>query len=120
MTTIYQRTFIPEPTEDDYIPLPTRAPSDAATNRQLAPAGQGGDEKSVDESTPYHYIIPEDRKLGYTSTALLIVNRIIGSGIFATVDQVVRSTDSTGLSLFFWIIGGVVSLLGYFPTYQFD
>ncbi|KAF3094767.1 hypothetical protein TWF103_010475 [Orbilia oligospora] len=110
MTTIYQRTFIPEPTEDDYIPLPTRAPSDAATNRQLAPAGQGGDEKSVDESTPYHYIIPEDRKLGYISTALLIVNRIIGSGIFATVDQIVRSTDSTGTALFFWVIGGVVSL----------
>ncbi|KAK6521318.1 hypothetical protein TWF506_001542 [Arthrobotrys conoides] len=111
MTTIYQRTFIPEPTEDDYIPLPTRAPSDAATNRQLAPAGQGGDEKSVDESAPYHYIIPEDRKLGYISTALLIVNRIIGSGIFATVDQIVRSTDSTGTALFFWVIGGVVSLL---------
>ncbi|KAK6350956.1 hypothetical protein TWF718_004136 [Orbilia javanica] len=111
MTTIYQRTFIPEPTEDDYIPLPTRAPSDAATNRQLAPAGQGGEEKSVDESAPYHYIIPEDRKLGYVSTALLIVNRIIGSGIFATVDQIVRSTDSTGTALFFWIVGGVVSLL---------
>ncbi|KAF3283929.1 hypothetical protein TWF132_009940 [Orbilia oligospora] len=118
MTTIYQRTFIPEPTEDDYIPLPTRAPSDAATNRQLAPAGQGGDEKSVDESTPYHYIIPEDRKLGYISTALLIVNRIIGSGIFATVDQIVRSTDSTGTALFFWVIGGVVSLLCLF-AFQF-
>ncbi|KAK6528970.1 hypothetical protein TWF694_004196 [Orbilia ellipsospora] len=109
MTTIYQRTFVPEPTDDDYIPLPTRAPSDGGqTNTR---GGGGGDEKSVDESAPYHYIIPEDRKLGYISTALLIVNRIIGSGIFATVDQVVRSTDSTGTALFFWIIGGVVSLL---------
>ncbi|KAK6340905.1 hypothetical protein TWF696_009218 [Orbilia brochopaga] len=112
MTTIYQRTFVPEPTEDDYIPLPTRSTSDAAANHRVVSAsGQPGDEKSIDESAPYHYIIPEDRKLGYISTALLIVNRIIGSGIFATVDQIVRSTDSTGTSLFFWIVGGVVSLL---------
>ncbi|KAF3903917.1 hypothetical protein ABW21_db0201381 [Orbilia brochopaga] len=119
MTTIYQRTFIPEPTEDDYIPLPTRSTSDAAADRRVvSAAGQPGDEKSIDESAPHHYIIPEDRKLGYISTALLIVNRIIGSGIFATVDQIVRSTDSTGTSLFFWIVGAVVSLLCLF-AFQF-
>ncbi|KAJ6262303.1 hypothetical protein Dda_3110 [Drechslerella dactyloides] len=60
MTTIYQRTFVPEPTEDDYIPLPTRSTSDAAANHRVATAaGQQGDEKSIDESAPYHYIIPE-------------------------------------------------------------
>ncbi|KAF3941156.1 hypothetical protein ABW19_dt0203473 [Dactylella cylindrospora] len=73
MTTIYQRTFVPEPTEDDYIPLPTRSTGDGAAHPYpRVSTAHGNDEKSIDESQPYHYIIPEGENFlfsGFPSSA---------------------------------------------------
>ena len=50
-----------------------------------------------------------DRKLGVLSTSLLIINRMIGSGIFSTPSTITQATDSVGASLFFWVLGGIIT-----------
>ncbi|KAK4188704.1 putative permease [Podospora australis] len=56
----------------------------------------GGDPPGEDGSTDdYHdFVIPEDRKLGTWSTAFLIINRVVGAGIFSTPSTIIRSTNS--------------------------
>lgn len=51
-----------------------------------------------------------DRKLGITSTTLLIVNRMIGTGIFSTPSTIIQATNSVGASLLFWVLGGFMTL----------
>jgi hypothetical protein len=51
-----------------------------------------------------------DRKLGIFSTCMIIVNRMIGTGIFSTPSSILQATNSTGAALLFWVLGGVMSL----------
>ena len=93
-------------------------------------------DRSAEDDDPsirqHHYIIPEgtianssstwkppsmlmvweeiDRKLGVLSTSLLIINRMIGSGIFSTPSTITQATDGVGASLFFWVLGGIITL----------
>lgn len=60
----------------------------------------------------YVYQIPEDRKLGIFSTSMIIVNRMIGTGIFSTPSSILQATNSTGAALLFWVLGGLMSLSG--------
>ncbi|KAL1941718.1 hypothetical protein VTO73DRAFT_6718 [Trametes versicolor] len=52
------------------------------------------------------------RQLGLLSTASLIFNRVIGTGIFATPSVILRSSGSVGLSLVMWLLGATVALCG--------
>lgn len=58
-------------------------------------------------------VLPESavsgRNLGWMSAYILIISRVIGSGIFATPGDIVRSTGSIGLALLLWIAGALVS-----------
>ncbi|MCJ1465141.1 hypothetical protein MMC07_003757 [Pseudocyphellaria aurata] len=56
-----------------------------------------------------YFVIPEDRKLGFFSTSLLIVNRMVGTGIFSTPSTIMQATDSVGVSLLFWLLGGITT-----------
>ncbi|EPS30529.1 High-affinity methionine permease [Penicillium oxalicum] len=56
---------------------------------------------------------PENRRqLGVFSATLLIFNRVIGTGIFATPGTILALTGSVGLSLLMWGIGTVVAIAG--------
>lgn len=55
------------------------------------------------------FVIPEKRKLGVFSTALLIINRVVGTGIYSTPASIARYTDSVGASLLFWVLGGFMT-----------
>ena len=61
-------------------------------------------------------VLPETavlgRNLGWSSAYILIISRVIGSGIFATPGAVVRSAGSIGLSLLLWIAGALISWCG--------
>jgi amino acid permease len=61
-------------------------------------------------------ILPETavsgRNLGWGSAYILIIARVIGSGIFATPGAIVRSVGSVGLSLGLWVAGAVISWCG--------
>ncbi|CAG8888374.1 unnamed protein product [Penicillium egyptiacum] len=64
-------------------------------------------EGNVFEATP-----DDRRQIGIFSAALLIFNRVIGTGIFATPSTILALTGSVGLSLFMWVIGTVIALAG--------
>jgi hypothetical protein len=61
-------------------------------------------------------VLPETavlgRNLGWSSAYILIMSRVIGSGIFATPGTIVRSVGSVGITLLLWIAGALISWLG--------
>lgn len=65
------------------------------------------DEGNVFETTP-----DSRRQIGIFSASLLIFNRVIGTGIFATPSTILALTGSVGLSLFMWVIGTIIALAG--------
>ncbi|KAI9003636.1 amino acid/polyamine transporter I [Gaertneriomyces semiglobifer] len=54
----------------------------------------------------------DGRKLGITSSVFVIVNKMIGTGIFSTPSGVYKSTGSVGVSILLWIIGGILTFSG--------
>ncbi|TIC22551.1 putative methionine permease [Wallemia mellicola] len=56
---------------------------------------------------------------GLTSAIFIIVNSIIGSGIFSTPASVYKHAGSVGLSLMLWLVGGFVSLCGSLMALEF-
>ncbi|KAF8243120.1 amino acid transporter [Wilcoxina mikolae CBS 423.85] len=54
---------------------------------------------------------PNDQKLKTFSVICIIVNRMIGSGIFSTPSTIVRATDSVPVALIFWIIGSLITFM---------
>ncbi|KAF2431428.1 hypothetical protein EJ08DRAFT_670030 [Tothia fuscella] len=61
-------------------------------------------------------VIPETatlgRNLGWGSAYILIISRVIGSGIFATPGTIVKGVGSIGLALLLWIAGALISWAG--------
>ena len=52
------------------------------------------------------------KSLSWTSAYILVVSRVIGSGIFATPGSIVNSTGSVGLTLLVWLVGTILSVCG--------
>ncbi|KAI9570779.1 amino acid transporter [Boletus coccyginus] len=59
------------------------------------------------------------RHLGVTSCTLLIVGRIIGTGIFSTPSSILSGVGSIGASLMLWVLGLVLSFCGLFIWLEF-
>jgi amino acid permease len=61
-------------------------------------------------------VLPETavvgRSISWTSAYILVISRVIGSGIFATPGAIVKSVGSVGLTLVLWIVGALVSACG--------
>jgi amino acid permease len=56
---------------------------------------------------------PQGReKLGKLTIVCLILNRIVGSGIFVTPAYTFNGTGSVGMSLIVWGIGGILATCG--------
>ncbi|KAL9101754.1 MAG: hypothetical protein Q9163_003030 [Psora crenata] len=57
--------------------------------------------------------VPQDqKKLGLITVACLILNRTIGSGIYVTPALVLKATNSVGISLLLWTLGGIFGMSG--------
>lgn len=52
------------------------------------------------------------RQIGVGSATLLILNRIIGTGIFATPGSILALSGSVGLSLIIWVAGMIIAAAG--------
>jgi amino acid transporter len=52
------------------------------------------------------------RQIGVVSATFLVVNRVIGTGIFATPGSILALSGSVGLSLFMWLAGAIIALAG--------
>ena len=53
-----------------------------------------------------------ERKLGLTETLSIVINRIIGSGIFRTPAPIMFITASVSMFYGVWILGGLATILG--------
>jgi amino acid permease len=82
---------------------------------------EGEDEEVLSNHNPLdrsveNDVLPETavlgRNLGWSSAYILIMSRVIGSGIFATPGAIVRSVGSVGITLLLWIAGAVIAWLG--------
>ncbi|CAG8420461.1 unnamed protein product [Penicillium salamii] len=69
-----------------------------------------------DEShTPFPDSLPGatyTKTLNWSSAYILVVSRVIGSGIFATPGSIVKSAGSIGLTLLVWFVGTILSGCG--------
>ncbi|KAF5354083.1 hypothetical protein D9756_007331 [Leucocoprinus leucothites] len=54
----------------------------------------------------------EKRRLGTLSAGFLIFNRVIGTGIYATPSNILRSAGSVGVALVMWLVGSLIAALG--------
>ncbi|KAI8825615.1 amino acid permease-domain-containing protein [Fimicolochytrium jonesii] len=63
--------------------------------------------------------LPQGRQLGVISATFLIVNRIVGTGVFATTSTILAQSGSTGMSLIYWAIGAVIAVTGYLVYAEF-
>ncbi|KAG6329414.1 hypothetical protein ID866_9676, partial [Astraeus odoratus] len=79
----------------------------------------------VNEESPGGLSLEEDaagglgRHLGVFSCTMLIVGRIIGTGIFSTPSSILSSTGSVGASLLLWVAGFILSFCGLFIWLEF-
>ncbi|KAL5614803.1 hypothetical protein BROUX41_004892 [Berkeleyomyces rouxiae] len=95
---------------DDYLSIETYQP---------VPVGVEIGKETAAEDDYDEFLIPEDRKLGVMSTALLIINRMVGTGIFSNPASVIRGTDSVGAALIFWVLGAFMTMAGLFVYLEF-
>jgi amino acid transporter len=71
---------------------------------------------SIPDRTLEDDVLPETSTLGRTlnwqSAFIIVISRVIGSGIFATPGAIFRAVGSPGLSLLLWVVGSVVAACG--------
>jgi len=91
-------------------PASTGSNSKSRTSRE-EDGHEGGVHRSIEDD-----VLPETavlgRHLGWGSAYVLIISRVIGSGIFATPGTITRSVGSIGLSLLLWVVGAIISWFG--------
>lgn len=58
------------------------------------------------------YAFDDSRKIGITGAGFLILNKMIGTGIFSTPSGIFAATGSVGVSLILWLIGGLLTFCG--------
>ncbi|KAI1029289.1 hypothetical protein LB504_010847 [Fusarium proliferatum] len=68
-------------------------------------------------------VLPETstigRNLSWQSAYILVISRVVGSGIFATPGTIVQSVGSAGLSLSLWIVGAFIAACGLAVSLEF-
>lgn len=74
-------------------------------------AGSVNPSRSVEDD-----VVPETSTLGRTlswgSAYIIVISRVIGSGIFATPGTIVQAVGSPGLALLLWVVGAVIAACG--------
>lgn len=99
-------------TGDEERPLLSRStsPTERAKTVSGSRTGEGVTRSVEDDVLPETSIL--GRTLNWPSAYILVISRVIGSGIFATPGVIVKSVGSVGLSLTLWVIGAVIAACG--------
>ncbi|CAG7916669.1 unnamed protein product [Penicillium olsonii] len=63
--------------------------------------------------------ILQDRKIGVFGAISLIVNKIVGAGIFSTPASIFKLSGSPGMALILWVIAGAISTCGAMVMLEF-
>ena len=53
-----------------------------------------------------------ERRLNALDGVSMVVGMIVGTGIFASPGVIVSQVQQVGISLFVWVVGGVLAMLG--------
>ncbi|KAF4975939.1 hypothetical protein FZEAL_7333 [Fusarium zealandicum] len=61
----------------------------------------------------------QERSIGVFGAVSLIVNKMIGAGIFSTPSGIFKLSGSVGMSLMCWVIGAAVATCGTFVMLEF-
>jgi amino acid transporter len=75
-----------------------------------------GSDSFTDVQDEQAFIFTEDRKLGFFSVVFLIVNAVMGTGIFSTPSIVFKTVNSVGSALMLWLVGAILTLCGFGDT----
>ncbi|KAF2280644.1 high-affinity methionine permease-like protein [Westerdykella ornata] len=97
---------MPSKDNDDDVAQTVRPKDDTTYGQPPSDVAEGVIE---DEHT---YQFDESRKIGITGAVFLILNKMIGTGIFSTPSGIFAATGSVGVALFLWIIGGILTFAG--------
>lgn len=85
------------------------------TSFDVAEEGPDQQSKTLDRSVESD-VVPETsvvgRNLGWSSAYILLISRVIGSGIFATPGSIVQSVGSVGITLVLWVVGALFAWMG--------
>jgi amino acid transporter len=89
--------------------------------------GSDSDDASIREAETLRAVefdvLPETatygRNLGWWSAYILIMSRVIGSGIFATPGSIAKSVGSVGLTLVLWVVGAIISACALAITMEY-
>lgn len=65
------------------------------------------------------YAPSRQEKIHSLTVICLIFNRSIGSGIFATPAKILQGTNSVGVNIVFWAIGGLLVMCGTLVWLEF-
>jgi amino acid permease len=80
-------------------------------------------DEPLDLREPENDEIPETstagRHLGWGSAFVLIISRVIGSGIFATPGLIFQSVGSIGLALSLWVVGAITAWFGLMVSLEY-
>ncbi|KAI9744138.1 MAG: hypothetical protein M1818_002290 [Claussenomyces sp. TS43310] len=90
------------------------------SDSSVRPADASHDDNNVPNASHSRAIeedvLPETatygRNLGWGGAYIIVISRVIGSGIFATPGSITKSVGSIGLSLLLWIAGAVLAACG--------
>ncbi|KAH7174946.1 amino acid/polyamine transporter I, partial [Fusarium flagelliforme] len=68
-------------------------------------------------------VLPETstigRNLSWQSAYVIVISRVVGSGIFATPGTIVQSVGSPGLALLLWLLGAFIAACGLGVSLEF-
>lgn len=85
------------------------------TSFDVAEEGPDPKKTNLDKSVEGD-VLPETsvlgRNLGWSSAYILLISRVIGSGIFATPGSIVQSVGSVGITLVLWVVGALFAWMG--------
>ncbi|KAK3389700.1 amino acid permease-domain-containing protein [Podospora didyma] len=70
------------------------------------------DESTTDPNKIVNKAPKEQFRLNYLDVGCLVINRMIGTGIFNSPQTVMIGTNSTGMSLIFWVFGLFYAMAG--------
>uniref|UniRef100_A0A8H7K604 Amino acid permease/ SLC12A domain-containing protein n=1 Tax=Bionectria ochroleuca TaxID=29856 RepID=A0A8H7K604_BIOOC len=90
----------------------------AAPDLQPTTSDSDGSEKRGFENIKEENILQE-RTIGLFGAVSLIVNKIVGAGIFSTPSGILKTSGSVGMALMCWIIGAVIATSGAFVMLDF-
>ncbi|PGH29685.1 hypothetical protein GX50_07571 [[Emmonsia] crescens] len=89
--------------------LPTNPPENESLQYNSVPSGQDSHQRIPDNEALPEEAAYRPGTLTRTSAYIIVISRIIGTGIFATPGLITKSVGSTGLSLSVWLVGAAIA-----------